>query len=34
MKLHKSFVSRENILSIQSQTTCRCPRLYRIQHKR
>jgi len=32
MKLHKSFVLPGNIHSIQSHTTCRCPRFYRIQH--
>jgi len=34
MKVHKSFVLRGNIHSSQSKTTYRCPRFYRIQHKR
>jgi len=34
MKVHISFVLRGNTYSIQSKTTCRCPRFHRIQHKR
>jgi len=33
MKLHKGFIVRHNIQSIQWQTTSHCSGFYRIQHE-
>jgi len=32
--MNKDFILCHNIQFIQSQTTCQCPRFYRIQHER